>query len=243
MDFVKKLLSRKFLTGLLLSGLLVFEKTLGLDLGMETKRMIAGIAATWILGESYIDAQNAGGGATGIRDIGARLAEIQKLIAPYLPEGVDLGSVLRDMLKRLVPPESRGVEPMAARDIEEFLKQAQPQNMTVGDVQVTICAVSLSDDVEDFDGLEGRVEAPISSDKPVFIGGITAGRPGRRIRTSNTGKFPIVFRHQSQKSAECNQISCPGNSDFTLQPSCACELRFHGATQKWALRFEPKETA
>lgn len=246
MDFVRRLLSRKFLTGLLASGLLVLEKKLGLDLDTETKLMLVGVAVAWIMGETYIDAKGASGDR---RPIGERLAELQKMAAPFLPEGTDLLALARGFFARVLGPMAgpspfaapETFKPLSPGEINDILNGAKPANgATVGlsDVEVTVRAVNLAGENENFTGFDERVDVPISAEELAAIGGIANGFAGRRLYLTNVGQRPIKFRHLSAKSAEFSQIVCPGNEDCDLGLACCAELKYHGATAKWLLRLE-----
>jgi hypothetical protein len=50
-----KLTSRKFLSGIILSAVLVFESHIGLDLGEELRWQLVALVVAYIAGESAVD--------------------------------------------------------------------------------------------------------------------------------------------------------------------------------------------
>ena len=243
MDFFKRLLSRKFMTGLLASGLLVLEKKLGLDLDTDTKLMLVGVAVTWILGESYIDAK-ALGEPKSPREILARLAETYKTIKPFLPADFDPEKVLRAMLERAT---GMGVSMAApASPVEMFTMAPQPVDPPgergedgPGGPSFALL-VKLETQNNDFAGFAGALgsSAVVMPELASVISGIAGGEAGRVIRMANMGKAPVIFAHLSLDSADGNRINTGGAELVEVMPGQIAELKYHGASGAWLLKVE-----
>lgn len=249
MDFAKRLLSRKFLTGLLASGLLVLEKKLGLDLDTDTKLMLVGVAVTWILGESYIDAK-ALGEPKSPREMLSRLAETYALIKPYLPADFDPEKMLRAALARFTDPSGSMsmpiVEPGAPSSV--FTMADPPgergEDGPAGAVEAAASGFALLVKLEtqnnDFGGFAGALgsAAVVKPELASVITGIAGGEAGRVIRMANLGKAPVIFAHLSLDSAPDNRINTGGAELVEVKPGQIAELKYHGASSAWLLRVE-----
>lgn len=115
MTFFQKFLSRKFLTGLIASLFLVFETKLGLDLDLETKLIVAGLASTWILGETWLDASHAGKDGTPEQRIQRVMAALAQL-KPLMPPGMDPLQVFQSLLAGVMGSLQRPAQDSAFRD-------------------------------------------------------------------------------------------------------------------------------
>lgn len=132
MTFFQKFLSRKFLTGLIASLFLVFEAKLGLELDLETKLIVAGLASTWILGETWLDASHVDKVKAPEQRMQSVLAALNS-IKPLLPPGVDplqmiqalLGKLLGDLHGAGKPPDAVMPEPFVGFTAGPFAKPEQ----------------------------------------------------------------------------------------------------------------------